>query len=149
METMLLIAVVTIVLAIGVVIFIKFSTPVQDQVVLNTAENSLRAIINEAEQIHSFSEGTRNSVTIRVPQRVKSITFSGYEAYMTLEASAGDGLTVDVPLASNVPFFEQTFTDPPEGNFELLIGSKRSGNDLGICVVEFGGTLDCTVLNLN
>jgi hypothetical protein len=144
-EYMFLIAVVAFMLIIGTVIFIIYSPTVEEGITRENAEHSLKQIVRVADQIHTYGEGTRNSVIIAIPSKVERITFSGNEAFMRMKT--GEEEYSDIVVESKVPFITRTYLNPPSGKFDFLVGSKRVGGELQICVAGFDAenlnSLDC------
>ena len=140
-EYILLLAFIILLLIGGIVAYLYFSPSVEEQISRKNAENTLKQIVQTSEQVYAFSEGTRNSVIVRVPPNVERITFSGNEAFMRFKASETE--TTDIVVTSKVPFVTRTYLNPPSGKFDFLVGSKRYESVLKVCVASFEQSLNC------
>lgn len=143
MEYILLVALVVFILAISIVLYIRFSTPANEQITRTQGEQALESITSLSEDIIAYGEGSRNKIVMRVPPRVTYITLSGKEAFMRFDSEGGK--VSDVVIPSNVLFMSRTFVNPPEGKLELIVGAKDDAGEVKVCVSEFERGLDCGV----
>ena len=119
-EYILITAVALTLLILGVVVFIYTQDSVNDNTRLIDAKKAVDAITDTSDQLHALSPGTRNTLTIRIPKGAETLSFSGNEVSLTLQASQTE--STDVVSKGKFMFSDRVYTNPPEGVLKLQLG---------------------------
>ncbi|MCD4666343.1 hypothetical protein K8R47_00870 [archaeon] len=144
-EYLIIMGVVVIAFVIAAVLWSEFSSSSKDTVVAARAEKITEEIVKTAHSVYSQSPGTELTITIKVPTKVNSISFQGYDTggEVVVNLTNDQDETYEIAKRSNVPLRGSGDLAPIGDDNYLVPGKykvvlKNIVSD--VCVFEEGGT---------
>lgn len=77
MEYFVLFGLVTLIIAIAIFLFVRYSSETQDTIIIESAENIGKALVTESEKVYFYGKGSINTVKIGMPANIGSIKGDG------------------------------------------------------------------------
>ena len=130
MEYVLIVGFVLVIMIPAIAVYSKYSATSQDDIIFAKLNNIAQEIVDKVNEVYYYGEGSQNTMTIELPERVHAIEFDGKEMIITIDDMKG-GLT-EIVKVSDV-FMEGTIYNTP-GTKDVVI--KAFANKVVVKSIE-------------
>jgi len=72
-EYVTIFGIVALIIATSLVVFTKYSSSTQDDIILETTEGTLNILVKEAERVYYIGKGSKNTLRVNIPGHIKEI----------------------------------------------------------------------------